>query len=158
MSQHQSGPDNQVREDQVSPTNYEEVITQLQAQVTQANENAARSLADYQNLIRRHREEKLEIIKYSTADFVLSLIEPIDHLRIAAAALNDQGLNMVLEQFNKVLAEQGVTQLIPDGKKFDANTMEAVEKIGDGQKVRKVLSPGYLIGERVIRPARVVVG
>jgi molecular chaperone GrpE len=137
---------------------YEQVVAKLQAQVVAANDSAARSLADYQNLIRRHREERANLVKYATSDFVVSLVEPFDNLRLAASALNDKGLNMVVEQFHKVLADQGVTQLSPEGKKFDAATMEAVEKVGDGEKVKQVLSPGYIMVDKVIKPARVIVG
>ncbi|MDR0463121.1 MAG: nucleotide exchange factor GrpE [Pseudomonadales bacterium] len=133
-------------------------VAELENKLAETNEKLARVLADYQNLVRRHREERAETIKFATRDFVEMLIQPYDHLRLASESLNDPGLNMIIDEFMQVLKEQQVEQLIPEGETFDVVTMEAVEKTGKGDKVTKVFSPGYILNGRVLRPARVAVG
>ena len=117
-----------------------------------------RSLADYQNLVRRTQEEKRRWVKLATQDFVEELIQPLDHLTLAAQQLGDSGLDMVVQELWQALEIQGLRKTEALGEEFDPTTMEATDKKGDGQTVIEVQSDGYSLNGEVIKHAKVVVG
>jgi molecular chaperone GrpE (heat shock protein) len=75
---------------------------------------------------------------------------------MAAENLKDQGLNMVVEQFWKELQNFGLEKLNVLNQTFNLNTMEVVEKQGEGEKVVKVVRQGYSLNGEVIQHAQVV--
>ena len=118
-----------------------------------------RALADYQNLERRVSEER-QLLTQLTSVLVIEKFLPIlDSLEAAQSHLNDQGLAIVIKQFNDVLHSEGVEQIEAKDQQFDPNLHEAAEVTEEGEdgKVVKVLAKGYKIRGRVIRPAKVVV-
>lgn len=131
-------------------------IAELEQQVQQAQLKEQRALADYQNLVRRTQEEMIKRSKLAAHDFVVSLLQPLEHLHMASEQLKDPGLAMVVDQFWKVLADQGLEKMECVGKPFESNSMEAVESAGKGEKVTKVLRNGYLLNAEVVQVARVV--
>ncbi len=134
----------------------EEEVLQLKEQLKLAEEREKRALADYQNLQRRTTEERMAFIKLANKDFCQMLLQPLEHLSLAANNIQDQGLNMVVEQFWKELREFGLEELDVLGKNFDLNTMEVVDKQGDGEKVLKVVRKGYALNGEVIQHAQVI--
>jgi molecular chaperone GrpE (heat shock protein) len=134
------------------------LIKKLQQENQILEEKARLALADYQNLVRRQQQEQTKVIEYAKTTIFESLIQPLEHLTLAAKALNDQGLNIVIKQFWQTLANQGLVEFSPEKEKFDPETMEAVEKEGNGDTVITVLSPGYKLNHQVIKTARVKVG
>ncbi|MFZ5438181.1 MAG: nucleotide exchange factor GrpE [Patescibacteria group bacterium] len=142
-----------------SPTNQDKKLEvkllALEEQLKVASEKEKRSLADYQNLLRRTQEERLKGIKLANQSLMEDLIQPLEHLEMAAAQLNDPGLNMVLDQLKKVLVNAGLEEIEVMGKDFDVNLMEAVEKKGQGNKVIEVVRKGYKLNGVVIQHAKV---
>jgi len=134
----------------------EEEILQLKEQLKLSEEREKRALADYQNLQRRTAEERMAFIKLANKDFCQMLLQPLEHLSLAASNLQDQGLNMVVEQFWKELKEFGLEELDVLNQNFDLNTMEVVDKQGDGEKVFKVVRKGYKLNGEVIQHAQVI--
>lgn len=128
----------------------------LEEQLKVASEKEKRSLADYQNLLRRTQEERLKSIKLANQSLMEELIQPLEHLEMAAVQLNDPGLNMVLDQLKKVLVNAGLEEITVMGQEFDVNVMEAVEKKGQGNKVIEVVRKGYQLNGVVIQHAKVV--
>ncbi len=133
-------------------------VTQLQEQVIQAKEALLRSQADYQNLLRRTQEERSRLIKMSTQELMSDLLQPLDHLSLAAAELKDQGLDMTIKQFWQTLSGYGLQEIEVMGKPFDVNLMEVVDRKGDGEIVTKVVKRGYTLHGEVIQHAKVIVG
>ncbi len=99
------------------------------------------------------------------------LLEAMDNLDLALEHVNDvpqaeplaRGVELARKRFLETLEQHGVEQLYPEGQEFDPNEAEAmrVDSVGDpalSGKVTQVLRPGYRLGDRVIRPARVAVG
>jgi molecular chaperone GrpE len=121
-------------------------------------EKYQRALADYQNLVRRSQEEKAEFAKFASRDLIEDLLQPLDHLALAAEKIDDQGVKMVAEEFARVLEGHGLQEIPVIGKTFDVETMEAVEKEGKGDKVIRVVTRGYALNGKVIRHAKVVLG
>lgn len=133
-------------------------VEELQAQLAEAQEREKRALADYQNIIRRNQEERLRIVKSATHEVVSRLIEPLHHLNLAAQQLNDPGLDLVVTQLWQKLNEMGLQEIKVLGKPFDVETMEVIDKKGNGNVVKEVMTPGYSLNGEVIQHARVVVG
>lgn len=128
----------------------------------QLENNYKRALADYQNLQRRTQEEKSEWIRMATKDFILKILPVLDTLRLTQKHIQDQGLELTIGQFDKVLQEEGIVQIPTLGKSFDPKTMEAVttkeaDKKEKGIVVEEVRA-GYIFGEYVLRAAQVIVG
>lgn len=117
-----------------------------------------RALADYANLERRYNEQSSAVVKFAKADLLTKLLEIRDHLAMASLELKDQSITMILNSFDKLLLGEGVSEVKVDGL-YDPSTMECQE-LGEGpkDKVIKVIRPGYLLHDRVLRTARVVVG
>lgn len=121
-------------------------------------EQASRALADYQNLERRMREQQSQTYTYAKQEVFDKILQPLEHLDLAAKTLQDQGLDMVVKQFWEVLGEQGLEMIVPTGLPFDAASMEALEKVGEGETVQEVVAPGFKLGDHVLKPAKVKVG
>jgi molecular chaperone GrpE len=151
MAKNKKEPKSVVSDDQASLvdiTKQEELEGQLK-----------RALADYQNLERRVAQERQLLSQLSSALVIEKFLPVIDNLESAQSHLNDQGLAMVIKQFNDVLQSEGVEQIQAEGQQFDPNLHEAAEVTEEGEngKVVKVLAKGYKIRDRVIRPAKVIV-
>jgi molecular chaperone GrpE len=131
-------------------------IQELQLLLNASLEREKRALADYQNLQRRSQEERIAFIKMANKEFCQVLLQPLEHLSMAAENLKDQGLNMVVEQFWKELQNFGLEKLNVLNQTFNLNTMEVVEKQGEGEKVVKVVRQGYSLNGEVIQHAQVV--
>ena len=136
-----------------------QIITDLESKLELETNRANRALADYQNLVRRSQEDRIRIAALAGEDFVSVLLEPLDNLRLAATNLNDSGLNIIIDQFDKALTSRGLTLVAAEpGTEFDVETMEAVEKQGEGNQVKAIVTQGYLLNGQVIRHAKVIVG
>lgn len=118
-----------------------------------------RTLADYQNLERRIEEERKQLSKLTALLLIEKLLPVLDNLESANNHIKDQGLEIVIKQFKDVLFQEGVEEIEADGQQFDPNLHEAVEiQEGDkDNKIVKVVTKGYKIEDKVIRPTKVVV-
>lgn len=134
----------------------EQEVSSLKEQLRVALEREKRSLADYQNLVRRTQEERAMLVKFANKDLCQALLQPLEHLSLAALSLHDKGLDMVLAQFWKELARFGLTEMEVLGKAFDVATMEVVEKRAKGERVIEVVRKGYLLSGEVIQHAQVI--
>lgn len=122
-----------------------------------------RSLADYQNLIKRNEEEKKEFIKYALNDFLHDLLPIYNHLKLSLKSLPEEekknawviGVEHVLRQFKDLLKNKGIEEIKTVGQKFDHNLMEALE--GEGEIVVKEVSPGYTLNGKLFKAAKVIV-
>lgn len=118
----------------------------------------ARAVADYTNLERRFSDQSASVIKFATASLLTKFLDVRDHLAMATTQIKDQGLNMILSSLDKILTEEGVSE-VNTGGLYDPATMECQELVaGDRDQVIQVIRPGYRLHDRVLRPARVVVG
>lgn len=118
-----------------------------------------RTLADYQNLERRIEEERRLLSRLSSVLLIEKFLPVLENLESAQNHLNDQGLELVIKQFKDILATEGVEEIAAEGQEFDPKFHEAIEaQVGEeDNKVAKVLTKGYKIEDKVIRPAKVVV-
>jgi molecular chaperone GrpE len=134
-----------------SKTDYQEKIDEL-------TNNWKRALADYQNLLKRSEKEKIEFALYANGSLILRLLSVLDYLEKIQDYLKDEGLALAIKEFKGVLTEEGLIEVEALGKKFNPDSMEAVEKIeGKEEKVVGVSNKGYYLKDKLIRPAKVKV-
>ena len=141
----------------------EKELEQLKKEVGLARESERRAVADYQNLHRRTQEDKGKMAKFAARSVVESILQPLEHLYLAKEQLKDKGLDMVYQQFQMVLQNEGLEEISVMGKEFDPETMEVVhkEKVEDATQVGKVvrvMQRGYRLNGEVLQHAKVVVG
>ena len=126
-----------------------------------------RAAADYQNLKRRMQEERSEVGRLANAALVINLLPLVDDLERALRTVDTKlagltwidGIWLIYRKFQAVLENAGVTEIPAEGQPFDPQVHEAIsEAPGDDSKVVSVVQKGYRLGDRVIRPAMVIVG
>lgn len=119
-----------------------------------------RALADYQNLEKRYTREKADFVAYAGSNLILKLLSVLDHLGKVKSYLKDEGLEIALREFKRVLEEEGLREIEAVGKDFDPLLMEAVETVRSDKigKVVEEVTKGYQLKDKIIRVAKVKVG
>ena len=141
------------------PDQAEEVIHEEDPRIAELNNKYLRALADYQNLEKR-MHTAIEQTRAMTQKITLSrFINLLDDMEKAEVFVQDQGLQMVMKQFQQILNDAGVEELDLLDKPFDPYTAEAIEVVAGEMDnvVAEVVRKGYRIGDDVIRPAQVKV-
>ena len=132
-----------------------------------------RVLAEMENLRRRTDREIADARVYGISNFARDIVAVADNMARALGAFDarlraqaDAGTKALLDgvelterELAKVLEKHGVTKFDPLGQKFDPNLHQAMYEIPDASRpagsVAQVVQPGYMIGDRVLRPALV---
>lgn len=118
-----------------------------------------RALADYQNLEKRVREERIQWIKTANKDIIIRILPIVDTLLLAQKHSDEKTMTVVTQQFLDLLKSEGVIRIDTKDKKFDPKLMECITVIeGDDGKVLEELRAGFLLHDTVLRPAGVKVG
>lgn len=145
----------------------EEQLAQAQAQLAEAQDAYLRAKAETENMRRRAEDEVSKARKFAVESFADSLLPVKDSLE-AAIAMPDAPLEKVLEgvhatlrQLTQALERNKVVEVNPPaGTKFDPHHHQAISMVPaeqDANTVVAVLQKGYLIADRVLRPALVTV-
>jgi len=145
-------------------------------------EDAERRLQDYIAAFKKsqadHEEFRLRLerdverkVELKFGGVAADLLECLDELEIAANHVREapnaeplaRGVDLVRDRFLSTLERNGVERIDVDGEDFDPNVAEAIrlDAVADADmdgRVTETVRPGYRLGERVIRPARVAVG
>jgi molecular chaperone GrpE len=122
-----------------------------------------RALADYQNLVKRSNDEKMEFVKYANKQLLYDILPVYDNLKVSLQHFDKEaensgwvtGIKYVVKQFRDFLEGVGVEEIKTVGEKFDHNTMEVLK--GKGEKVIKELKSGYKLKGKVVVAAKVEV-
>ena len=142
---------------------------ELEDELSESQERVLRAVADAENFKKRLQREKEEQTRYANETFMRELLPVVDNLERAlehSETAADQGglvegLNMTLKGFLDTLTRFGCTPVEAAGKPFDPNFHEAVsqEESADHEPntVLKELQKGYMLKERLLRPAMVLV-
>jgi len=129
--------------------------------------NWQRAAADYQNFKRRVEQERTEVGRLANAAFVINLLPLVDDLERALGSVDAKlagmtwidGIWLIYRKFQQVMENAGVKEIQADGQQFDPKFHEAIQEApGEDGKVLSVVQRGYMLGDRVIRPAMVIVG
>lgn len=135
-------------------------VESLKLQIEDLTNKWKRAAADYQNLEKRIAREKEELLRFTNILLISRLIGVLDNLERASEHAEDKGLSIVTSDLKNILSEQGLTEInVKVGDSFDPAHHECVEltKGDSDDKVTEVVAKGYIIGDRVVRPAKVKV-
>lgn len=159
-------PDGAASDVQVE-TSVEVQLSELQARLAEVNDAFLRARADAENTRRRAEEEMSKARKYAIESFAESLLPVMDSLQAAiarpdaATAQVLEGVAATLRQLTTALERNKVIEIAPPaGTKFDPRHHQAISVVPaeqDANTVVAVLQKGYLISDRVLRPALVTV-
>lgn len=134
-------------------------VNLLQQKVADCEDKYKRALADYQNLVRRTQEQKIEWARSSNRELLLKILPVLDTLILTAKHFQDKSLQLAIDQFLKLLQEEGVEKIKTVGEEFNPHTMDCVTtQEGGDNRVLEELRAGYMMHEQVLRTAQVVVG
>lgn len=144
-------------------------LAELEGEVARLKDTVLRSNADQQNQQRRHQREREELRKYATAGLLEDLLPALDSLALGLESASTQadgravaeGFRMAVGQLRGILAGQGLVEVNPTGQPFDPARHEAVGSeasatVAEGTVLR-VARAGWLLHDRVLRPAAVFV-
>ena len=144
-----------------------EQMENLAQQLSTLNDQHLRVMAEYDNYRKRTLKEKETIYQDAKTDTIAKFLEVYDNLERAVTQAGDEenvhkkGMEMIFHQLQSVLEKLGVTVLDPTGEPFDPARHNAVmhvedENLGENT-VSQVYQKGFLLGDKVIRFATVVV-
>ena len=140
-------------------------VQKLQQKVEELTNNWKRSLADYQNLLKRTESDKRDFAKFAAVSILSKLIPALDLLEMAATHSDDQGLRLAVKNFQDVLRSENVQEISPQpGDPFNAELHECTETVdlpagrsAQENTLAEVVLKGYKIDTFIIRPAKVKV-
>ena len=123
-------------------------------------EKYLRALADYQNLQKRTVQECQQVQLFAGVGIVEKFLPVVDLLEKAQEHLQDQGLELALKELRACFDSIGVKKIDVMGKVFDPYLMDCIELVEGGKEntVASVISSGYTMHGKLIRPAKVIVG
>lgn len=150
------------------PASKSDPLTGLEAELAQLTANYQRLAADFENYRRRMARDSEELARYGAAALLQALLPALDNLARAAAHIpataSDgvaEGLRLTVKQLEDALASQGIRRIPSVGEVFDPRLHDAVLTVPGGKtppgRVVAELAPGYLLHDRVVRPAQVSV-
>ena len=147
----------------------EEQLKSLEDAVVLAEDKTLRLQAEFQNYRKRTFKDISSARQNAVADTVLPFLQVFDHFNMAVLAAKQgdnmeailQGMDMILSEYGKALDELGIKQVDATGEVFDPELHQAVanetsEEVEDGTIIKQ-WSCGYKMGEKLMRPAMVVV-
>ncbi|MBI0020339.1 nucleotide exchange factor GrpE [Bartonella sp. W8097] len=161
----------EVEDDQVADEGADAVAA-MQAENDELKDQVLRLAAEMENLRRRTARDVADARAYSVANFARDMLQVSDNLNRALQAIpegareKDAGLNALAEGVEMTerammaaLERNGVKKIEPEGQKFDPNFHQAMFEIPNADvpnnTVQQVVQAGYVIGDRVLRPAMV---
>ncbi|CAH2931179.1 MAG: Heat shock protein GrpE [uncultured Paraburkholderia sp.] len=144
----------------------EAALAEAQAKIAELQESFLRAKAETENVRRRAQEDVAKAHKFAIESFAEHLLPVIDSLEAAVALSSDdlvkvrEGVELTLRQLTGALEKGRVVALNPVGEKFDPYRHQAISMVPADQEpntVVAVLQKGFVIADRVLRPALVTV-
>lgn len=136
------------------------------AKAKEMTDMAQRLQAEFDNYRRRSRESAAKAREDAIAEVVTKLIPTLDVIGEAQKMISDEnvrkGVAMISGEIERLIKSYGAAEIEAAGKPFDPRLHEAImqapaEKDEDRDTVKEVFQKGYTMGERILRPARVIV-
>ncbi|MFP4424069.1 MAG: nucleotide exchange factor GrpE [Candidatus Woesearchaeota archaeon] len=167
QGENQEIPQEEQKESQEEMTGQEEGQPQdsKDKKIQELTDSLQRLQAEFDNYRKRTHKEYEDIIKTSTKAFVMKLLPIIDNIDLALKNDKDKdefikGVQMIFDQFKKLLIDEGIREMECIGKEFDPFCHEAMltEESDKDNIVLEEFQKGYTLHGKVIRPAKVKVG
>ena len=146
-------------------------LQQKQEEYQELYDKHLRLYSEFENFRRRSRKETADAKEKGRSDMVLAVLPVIDDFERALSSINEsteskdvyEGVELIYNKFKNILSEQGLQEMQPVGETFDPDYHEAVTKMqapSEDQKgkVIDVVEKGYMLNDRIVRHAKVVVG
>ena len=148
----------------------EEKIAELEKQIEGLKKQQLYKVAEFDNFRKRVMQEKAELIKNGGSKVITTLLPIIDDLERAQQNMDKyedvaavkEGVNLIIDKFFKLLAQEGLKKMEVVGEAFDSDLHEAIAMV-PGQpedmkgKVMDCMTAGYILNDKVIRYAKVAV-
>ena len=142
-------------------------LNEAQQQIDELNERVVRLTADYDNYRKRAQRDKIEARQFANQGILEKLLPVLDNFEMAIIAVKDadpsvrDGVQMIYDQLLSVLKAEGVESVDAVGKQFDPNLHEAIsqeesDEVEEGEVISQI-QRGFILNNRLVRPARVVV-
>ncbi|MCX7171225.1 MAG: nucleotide exchange factor GrpE [Proteobacteria bacterium] len=147
----------------------EELLRAAELKAAEHHDAWLRAKAETENVRRRGQEDVAKAYKFASEKFAGELLVVIDSLEAALASDNQSaeslhaGVELTLRQLNSAFEKAGLAVINPLGEKFDPHRHQAISQMeaADGQtepnRVINVLQKGYMLNDRILRPAMVIV-
>lgn len=141
-------------------------VVRLEQELADLRDRSMRTLADFDNYRKRAERERQDAKKYALMEPMRDLLEVVDNLERAAGSpgtVEDlrRGVEMILRQFDELLRRHGIEPVAAEGEVFDPTVHEAVARRESDEvsepTVDEEFQKGYVLHDRLLRPARVVV-
>jgi molecular chaperone GrpE len=149
----------------------EERLAAIEAELAETKDRLLRALAETENVRRRFQREREDTLKYAIAGFAKDLLSPVDNLRRALESLPEsevqdprvksllEGVAATERELLGVFERHGLQRIDPKGERFDHNFHQAIFEVERADAppgtVIEVLQPGYVLHDRLLRPAMV---
>jgi len=165
--------DDQAQENAENEKNAASPLEVLEAENAKLKDRLLRAVADMENLRKRTERDVKDARNYAIANFARDMLTATDNLSRALLTMPQEakdeadgpfkslieGVDMTEREMLRLLEKNGITKLEPKGEKFDPNFHQAMFEIPNSNvaenTVMEVVQAGYVIGERVLRPAMV---
>ena len=148
----------------------EEKIAELEKQIEELKTQQLYKVAEFDNFRKRVMQEKADLIKNGGTKVITTLLPIVDDLERAQQNMDKfedvaavkEGLELIIDKFFKLLAQEGLKKMDVIGKDFDADYHEAIAMVPgqpDDQKGKVIdcMTAGYTLNDKVIRYAKVAV-
>lgn len=144
-------------------------IAELESQLEEYRQRLLRAQADFDNYRRRTQREKEEMAKYASMELITRLLPVLDNFERAIGASKGsgdfeslaKGVDMIHRQFLQLLEQEGLKPMETVGQPFNPEFHEAVMRVESDEHeegiILEELQRGYILKDRVIRPAMVKV-
>lgn len=146
----------------------ESPLDKLESDLKEAKDQHLRLYAEFENYRKRTSKERLELFSTANQELMTAMLPILDDFQRAMKAEENQaaneGLKLIYQKFENTLKNKGLKPMDDTtGQNFDADTMEAVTQIPAPDKKMKgkvidELERGYMLGNKILRYAKVVVG
>ena len=146
-------------------------VEKLTKELTESNDKYLRMVAEFDNFRKRTSKERMDLFKTAGKDILVSIIPVMDDFERAEKALAKttdvqsvkDGLAIVAGKLKSILVQQGLKEMKTIGETFDTDLHEAITKIPAPSpnmkgKVIDEVEKGYLLNDKVIRFAKVIIG
>lgn len=142
----------------------------LEEELTEFKDKYLRLYSEFENFRRRTAREKLEMVKTANESLVVTILPVLDDFERAQKAHSDkgesldEGMELIIGKLRKALESKGVKEMgTQQGDAFDPEFHEAITQIPAPEeklkgKIVDVIEKGYMLEEKVIRYAKVVIG
>ncbi len=149
----------------------EKEIAELKKQVSEINDRYLRLTAEYDNYRKRTLKERMELMKSAGEGLLKGMLPVVDDFDRAISHLGEasdleavkKGIDLIYNKFQEYLKQNGVKEIEAKEKEFDTDLHEAITKIPAPTedmkgKVIDCVEKGYMLNDKVMRFAKVVVG